>query len=171
MKALRQRADELEASGEEDTSPDLTAIARLPGIELAISKSNLLWRLIYEGQPLREVKCPVHNGRWSGCVWEPARWCECMDGSDITGWLPDHRLHTSELINRYLKAQGKPGGQYQTSMPGFAADPERPHTAAGGGHVCYGASMDEACEALAEALAAEGFVSEEWQPQSSQSSA
>lgn len=52
-----------------------------------IMKSNLLYRLIYEGQKLRSVPCPTHQGSWSGCVPEP---CPdgCSDGSNVTGWLP-----------------------------------------------------------------------------------
>ena len=52
----------------------------------AIHKSNLLRRLIYQGEKLRTVKCPTHKGEWSGCSgFEP---CDCKSGIDITGWLP-----------------------------------------------------------------------------------
>jgi hypothetical protein len=53
---------------------------------LAIRKSNLLWRLIYLGEPLRTIKCPTHEGRWSGC--DGFNRCACSSGHDITGWLP-----------------------------------------------------------------------------------
>lgn len=65
-------------------------------------KSNLLYRLIYLGEPLRTEKCPVHEGRWSGCSWGDALktgWCDCQkvrtpDGrvgydSNVCGWLLD----------------------------------------------------------------------------------
>ena len=53
-----------------------------------IMKSNLLYRLIYDGQPLRVRPCPTHKGRWSGCHAEP---CPdgCSDGGNVTGWLPN----------------------------------------------------------------------------------
>lgn len=55
-------------------------------IELTIHKSCLLDRLIYGGETLRTEKCPQHQGRWSGCRFEP---CECSHGSCVTGWLPN----------------------------------------------------------------------------------
>lgn len=51
------------------------------------TKSNLLYRLIYLGQPLRTKKCPKHDGHWSGCDFQGT--CECQVGTDVTGWLPD----------------------------------------------------------------------------------
>lgn len=56
-------------------------------MRLAIYKSNLLSRLIYSGEQLRTTPCPKHKGRWSGCVWDAQ--CECMCGSNVTGWLPN----------------------------------------------------------------------------------
>jgi hypothetical protein len=61
-------------------------------------KSNLLYRLIYLREPLREEKCPKHQGRWSGCAF--GTYCDCQkiinpaDGlvyydSNVTGWLLD----------------------------------------------------------------------------------
>lgn len=53
---------------------------------IQISKSNLLYRLIYLGkEPMKEM-CPVHKGRWSGIPSEPP---EC--GCDALGWLPDEK--------------------------------------------------------------------------------
>lgn len=54
---------------------------------VAVSKSALLWRLIYEQEPLRTVECPVHKGRmntgmYCGLVRPP-----CVFGCDGTGWL------------------------------------------------------------------------------------
>ncbi len=61
-----------------------------------IGKSNLLSRLIYEGESLRTEICSVHKGRWSGCAWpeKDADACACQRmqrgaiGSNVTGWLP-----------------------------------------------------------------------------------
>jgi hypothetical protein len=55
-----------------------------------IRKSNLLNRLLYQGQKLRTRMCPVHQGRWSGCAWE-ALPCGCQNGAgaNVTGWLLD----------------------------------------------------------------------------------
>lgn len=56
-------------------------------IALAIRKSNLLFRLIYLGEEIRTVACPVHEGVWSGC--KPDGTCKCMSGFNVTGWLPN----------------------------------------------------------------------------------
>lgn len=63
-------------------------VTMLGAIRRDITKSNLLARLIYGGQPLRTRPCPLHKGRWSGCHPEP---CPhgCSDGTNITGWLPE----------------------------------------------------------------------------------
>jgi hypothetical protein len=55
-----------------------------------IMKSNLLWRMIYGGQKLREKPCPHHKGRWSGCRLPEDTECKgaCLDGINVTGWLP-----------------------------------------------------------------------------------
>lgn len=67
-------------------------MAKLP---LWIQKSNLLARLIYDGEELRTEQCPVHKGHWSGCQWGYPP-CDCQkvmsDGhvgydSNVTGWL------------------------------------------------------------------------------------
>ncbi len=47
-----------------------------------IRKSNLLYRLLYLGEPLRTVPCPIHRGRWQGGL-EPCTQCQG------TGWLPE----------------------------------------------------------------------------------
>lgn len=53
----------------------------LSNIETDIRKSNLLGRLLYGGEKLRNEKCPKHLGRWSGIG-------DCEHGCDLTGWLP-----------------------------------------------------------------------------------
>jgi hypothetical protein len=61
---------------------------------LAVRKSNLLSRMFFAGEGVRRVPCPVHKGRWSGCVWkDPECVTEenpqgCLSGSNVTGWLP-----------------------------------------------------------------------------------
>lgn len=50
------------------------------GVRLAITKSNLLARLIYAGEELRTRECPKHKGRWSGIL-------ACEHGCDYTGWI------------------------------------------------------------------------------------
>ena len=53
-------------------------------ISIDITKSNLLYRLLYLGEPLRQQKCPIHSGHWSGYPNEP-----CPHGCGHTGWLPE----------------------------------------------------------------------------------
>jgi hypothetical protein len=67
-------------------------------LELAIRKSNLLYRLLYAAEELRKTPCPKHRGKWSGCsldeltdtgwVRHPPQ-CECQHEDNITGWLPN----------------------------------------------------------------------------------
>jgi hypothetical protein len=75
-------------------NPELKDLAMDIGrVFLAIRKSNLLARLIYGGQEVRTRKCPVHQGRWSGCVFEDPG-CGCLDGSNVTGWLANEPTET-----------------------------------------------------------------------------
>jgi hypothetical protein len=84
---------------EDDGSRDeaLHAIAKavdlIGGSTLSVSimarKSNLLARLIYANQKVRTKKCPEHKGHWSGYYSISEGPCECCDGLDITGWLPE----------------------------------------------------------------------------------
>ena len=53
-----------------------------------VSKSCLLARMIYAGEPLRTRPCPIHRGKWSGCPPEPCP-AGCSFGWDLTGWLLD----------------------------------------------------------------------------------
>jgi hypothetical protein len=57
----------------------------------SIRKSNLLARLLYGAQEIRTTPCPIHKGVWSGCMWpdDPKDMCACMDGCNVTGWLPN----------------------------------------------------------------------------------
>ena len=49
--------------------------------EITIAKSSFLYRVLYLGEPLRTVRCPVHQGHWSGAAMFEG--CECGG----TGWL------------------------------------------------------------------------------------
>ncbi len=60
---------------------DETAKVLHHAFRITIPKSNLLYRLLYLEQPLRTVKCPTHDGHWSGL--DP-----CEHGCGSTGWLP-----------------------------------------------------------------------------------
>lgn len=57
---------------------------------IQIMKSNLLYRMLYDGEKPRETPCPIHKGRWSGCKLPEDTECKgaCMSGSNVTGWLP-----------------------------------------------------------------------------------
>lgn len=56
-------------------------------IRLSIRKSCLLDRLMYGGETLRTVPCPVHKGRWSGCSVDPQPdGCNCRHDICLTGW-------------------------------------------------------------------------------------
>lgn len=67
-------------------------VPHLESFNLAISKSSLLFRLIYIGEKLRTKKCPIHKGRWSGLEF-PAdeehgiKGNECPHGCNLTGWI------------------------------------------------------------------------------------
>ena len=75
-------------ANEESGNPDRKYIVDATAIVfLAISKSNLLARLLYEGEQLRAEKCPVHEGKWSGCTWGDGKCPHCMSGSNVTGWI------------------------------------------------------------------------------------
>jgi len=60
-------------------------------VDLAINKSCLLWRLFFTEEGVRQTQCPEHKGRWSGCNWSSPG-CECRNGSNVTGWLPDEEF-------------------------------------------------------------------------------
>lgn len=80
---------------EKDAAHGLSYVAILPMILRDIRKSNLLYRLIYRGQPLRKRPCPQHRGHWSGWSSEP---CPhgCSDGMNVTGWLPEPEAQAAD---------------------------------------------------------------------------
>jgi hypothetical protein len=57
----------------------------LDRILVDMQKSNLLWRRIYLGEPLRTELCPMHHGHWEGST---AIAVGCPYGCQGTGWLP-----------------------------------------------------------------------------------
>jgi hypothetical protein len=63
---------------------------QVSNVFIQIMKSNLLYRMLYDGEKPRETPCPVHKGRWSGCALPEDTECKgaCMSGSNVTGWLP-----------------------------------------------------------------------------------
>jgi hypothetical protein len=66
--------------------------AALGRLMIPIAKSNLLARLIYGGEKLRERMCPIHKGQWSGCSYHESDFaCGCGAGANITGWLAESR--------------------------------------------------------------------------------
>lgn len=63
---------------------DLRRIAhRVDIVFLDISKSNLLYRLLYCGEKLREEMCPKHKGEWN----DQAMLDGCEHNCHGTGWL------------------------------------------------------------------------------------
>lgn len=75
-------------------------LAKLHLVRMSIMKSNLLWRMLYRGEALRTIACPVHGGRQATgllCLRQEnyfdengdikARGNECGCGG--TGWLPN----------------------------------------------------------------------------------
>lgn len=87
--ALAVYARTLREQGEDGPFPPDVAQAIREHGEVAVTfarKSNLLFRLLYLGEPVRREPCPEHGGHWSGCQPEP---CPhgCSSGRDVTGWL------------------------------------------------------------------------------------
>src|SRR5271163_2412374 len=94
--ALRMKADRLEAAAVEKAGSSVTEDIKkgarsdadhafefaneVGGVFMQITKSNLLSRLIYDGESLRLTMCPIHQGRWSGCKWaeEDDKNCKCQ---------------------------------------------------------------------------------------------
>ena len=84
-------------------------VAILPGMLKDLRKSNLLYRLLYRGQPLRKRPCPQHRGHWSGWSKDP---CPhgCSDGMNLTGWLPEPE---PELASEKPKSERRPRIEYK----------------------------------------------------------
>jgi len=71
-------------------------------ISTDISKSYLLARLIYEDEPLRTEKCPVHKGHWEG---QTQLIRGCVYGCDGSGWLKTPEL-VVKTLERFRKHSG-----------------------------------------------------------------
>lgn len=59
-------------------------LTQMRSLWITVKKSNLLYRLLYLNEDLRQTPCPEHQGKWSGNHWEP-----CPHGCQYTGWLPN----------------------------------------------------------------------------------
>ena len=66
---------------------------------LQIQKSNMLYRLLYRGEPARTIKCPKHLGKWSFSFSEI-----CEHGCQLTGWLPEKK-EENQLVD--IKVDGQ----------------------------------------------------------------
>jgi hypothetical protein len=53
---------------------------------LSIHKSNLLARLLYNGEKLRTQMCPEHKGKWSGIEFGDT---VCPHKCQLTGWIQE----------------------------------------------------------------------------------
>lgn len=62
---------------------DRQTVVSMSSIRTSIKKSNLLARLIYNGEKLRTKECPEHKGEWNG----HAMLTGCAHHCDGTGWL------------------------------------------------------------------------------------
>lgn len=66
----------------------LEKVRTLRGADLLVRKSNLLARLLYGGETLREQPCPIHKGYWDGCAFLAEDACpHCMSDANVTGWV------------------------------------------------------------------------------------
>lgn len=75
----------------------------LRSIEIDIRKSNLLYRMIYHGDPLRSEKCPEHQGHWDG---QAQMLLGCTYGCGGTGWLllPEQKWERIVFLQEHLKS-------------------------------------------------------------------
>ena len=101
-KALRTWAECIE---ENNTNPELARGSRyddwaqgkkyyktIGHTMMDISKSALLWRLLYNGEELRTKMCPEHKGHLDTNMW--CGGCEpCEHGCEGTGWLKNTTCH------------------------------------------------------------------------------
>lgn len=80
---------------------------RIHAVRLDITKSNLLYRLLYLDEELRTEPCPTHKGSWSGCV-PPDRACPyCMSGNNVTGWIDPNAVNRKNaMIVSFAAAYG-----------------------------------------------------------------
>jgi hypothetical protein len=123
--AVKREPGSLELSG---------MLERLRDVQTDVFKSNMLYRLLYLGEPVRTEMCPIHKGHWSGCA-SPERECpHCMSGSDVTGWVgPTQADRTNAMKEAFGKIYGPPSkpvfvylGSTLLDAPGMAASDKRP---------------------------------------------
>jgi hypothetical protein len=134
--ALRAWANAVEEAVERDpTNEELKGKnERIRAVRLDISKSNMLYRLLYLGEPVRTEMCPVHKGRWSGCVGPEQECPHCMSGSDVTGWkVPSAEDRANAMQKAFETVYGPPSkptlvylGSTLLDSPGMAAPDKRP---------------------------------------------
>jgi len=91
-RAFRTWQGAVEAAAERESDPALKTsfegmVRDIRSVSVHVGKSNLLARLLYAGEELRTEPCPIHKGRWSGCVWGDGRCPHCMSGDSVTGWV------------------------------------------------------------------------------------
>jgi len=70
-----------------DYSKEVVSLIKRSKVD--IHKSNLLFRLIYLGQPLRKEKCSIHKGEWNG---QAQCFYGCVLGCDGTGFLKEPEM-------------------------------------------------------------------------------
>lgn len=78
--------------GQPDHQHGQEYVKQLGHILTDIAKSDLLARLFYLGEEPRTVKCPIHNGHWSGIEWHDestGKGNVCPHGCGLSGWLPN----------------------------------------------------------------------------------
>lgn len=69
-----------------DLHTDKTLAHEVAHVFLQIRKSNLLARLLYNGEKLRTKMCPEHKGKWTGIEWGNNR---CPPNCQLTGWIQE----------------------------------------------------------------------------------
>lgn len=106
MRCIEKANEEPRAEHESAQGSEYWALLRR--IEMDISKSGLLWRLLYLGEKVRAKKCPQHNGHMNLALWvdggaspvmqmaiidgvatEIIRRDGCPHGCGGTGWLKE----------------------------------------------------------------------------------
>lgn len=93
-------------------------------LQLVITKSAALVRLLYMGEAVRKEPCPVHKGSWSGMHMSDAKPCDCTsrDGN-ITGWLPNHPSEIYNPVWIKIESTGSANPSGITAVLGHADTP------------------------------------------------
>lgn len=89
-KKARDLSRDYEPTDRDDRLDDLwralNASEKVDTVFCNISKSNLLARLLYVGEKLRQRICPMHKGTWSGIEFGDN---VCPHGCQLTGWIQE----------------------------------------------------------------------------------